>query len=361
MIKKAVAFCLFACLATGIFFASKYFIRKYENDIILQKVVFSSLPEWSNNDFNKIELAFEQSCTKIIESPARDVFLIENHTSNLEILCEKYSEFKKLEPKTYSFKQFIEKNTTPYRIHNLIKNKALFTGYYIPELSGSYKKTDEFKYPVYGKPEANLLNLSRSDIENGALNGKNLEILYVNDDVLLFFAQVQGSFEVKMPDNSKITLGYAGKNLQNYFSIGKFFIDNGIYTKEELSAEKIIEWLKQNPEKKSSTMNLNSSYVFFKKLESKPLTTQQVEVTNEVTLAVDKNFIPLGHMVFLQTNLKKDEQNQPFNKLMIAQDTGGAIKGALRGDIFFGYGEEAFQKASSMKQSGNFYILLPNQ
>jgi membrane-bound lytic murein transglycosylase A len=341
MYRSGVAIFVFSIAAIiGVYILLQDKITEYTSSkVILQEVRFDDLKGFTQADLTPALKAFQKTCSRLAETGLNNQLLE---------LCDRGP--------GADFRQFLLNNFTPYRVHGMFKSTGLFTGYYIPELHGSYKKTERFKYAVYGVPtDEEALTYSREDIESGKLHGKAEELLYVDDDVMLYFTQIQGSGKVALPDGTKITIGYAGKNKQRYHAIGKYFIENEIYTRAELSAEKIIEWLRANPEKKDEVLNLNPSYVFFRLLEKEPITSSGVEVTAEGTLAVDKRYTPLHSLVWLEGT----EADSHLDKLFVAQDTGGAIKGVIRGDVFFGDGEPAFIKASTMKEKGKMYILLP--
>lgn len=250
---------------------------------------------------------------------------------------------------------FIE-NFNIYRVRKALENKIFLTGYYEIELNGSRKKKGKYIYPIYKSPRQELLNLSRKEIEDGALENKNLELLYVDDFAKLFFLHIQGSGKIKLEDGTTINVGFAAKNNQKYSSIGKYFIDEGIIKRENISALKIMDWLRSNPEEATKITEMNASYIFFEERENSATGSLGVPVTGEGSIAVDKKFIPLGMPVFLKTKLNNGEE---FNNFVNAQDTGSAIKGALRADIFFGNGERAERLASGMKNHGELYLLAP--
>lgn len=394
MLKIKIIF-IFFVLGCAAIFLHKYFSPYLENYSNLQQVRFTDISGWNennspsitdsnnnhtNSNFIRAEMAFEKTCSIATDDKATNPekynqFLFAGKKVQIKKLCEKFLAARALNGCCFDFKNFLEQNTTPYRVRTFTKSTGLYTGYYIPELEASLTKTERFKYPVYALPvDETLRTKTNAEISSGALENKNLEILYVADDVDLFFAQIQGSFIAKLQNGRQLTVGYAGKNSKNYYAIGKYFIENKIFTREEISAEKIIDWLKNKPEKKQEILNLNPSYVYFKILETLPQTSSGATVTTKATLAVDKKFIPTGALLFLQTELPNTELasnklnsseklnkklNQKFNQLMVAQDTGGAIKNTMRGDVFFGYGTEAFAYASHMNAEGKIYILIP--
>ena len=304
--------------------------------------------------------------------------------------CEKAKKYEKLKDicnKSENItnpKEFFLENFTPYKlIGNDGSEQGLITGYYEPILNGSLNKTETYQYPIYKKPKDLLIiDLSdayeelkdyrlrgklvgnkviaynaRADIETG--KNKNLEpICYVDNKVDLFFLQIQGSGKIRLQDGSIINVGYAGQNGRSYYAIGKKLIEDGHIEKENVSLQSIKAWLENNPEKIDEILNLNESYVFFHKSDKTATGSLGVELVGGRNLAVDPKFIPLGFPVFIDTTNPVDET--PIQRLMVAADTGGAIKGEIRADFFFGNGNEAKELAGKMKQKGSLYILLPN-
>lgn len=240
---------------------------------------------------------------------------------------------------------------------------ALFTGYYEPELAGSPIRTPRYAYPIYARPpevQDGQQWLDRSAIEtSGALRGRGLEIAWLEDPVEVFFLQVQGSGRIRMPDGRALRVGYGGRNGHPYRSVGKELIRLGILDEHSASAQSIKAWVRGNPVMGSELLRHNASFVFFRRLpdlppEKGPIGAMGRSITTMRSLAVDPVFTPLGAPVWLE----KDGRN-PLRRLMIAQDTGGAIKGAQRADIFFGTGFQAGEEAGTIKDSGRMVVLLP--
>ncbi len=257
---------------------------------------------------------------------------------------------------------FFEKHFRPHIVSDNSNISGLFTGYYELDLTGSRISRGNYMYPLYKVPKKEEEALGRRRIESGELDKKNLEFLYVDDPVRLFFLQIQGSGRVILDDGATVRVGYAGKNQCPYRALGKYLIDSGDIPKEEMSAAKIREWLYRNPYRARAMMMYNPSYVFFRELEGEgPIGAQGVPLTPEVSLAVDDDYIPYGAPLWLETTLpaEKGKKPRPFHRLMIAQDTGGAIRGPVRGDVFFGYGRRAEFLADHMKQQGSYYLFLP--
>ncbi|WP_170410804.1 murein transglycosylase A [Ruegeria atlantica] len=242
---------------------------------------------------------------------------------------------------------------------------ALFTGYFEPELDGSKIRTDRFKYPIYKMPpEARAEGpwLSRREILTGdAMQGRGLEIAWVDDPVELFFLQIQGSGRVRLPDGSALRVGYGGANGHPYRSIGAELIRQGALGAHEVSAQMIRAWVRKNPEAGAELLFHNPSYVFFREVsrvapEFGPLGAMNRSVTTMRSIAADPAYTPLGAPVWVEKDGKT-----PLRRLMIAQDTGAAIKGAQRADIFFGTGDEAGKAAGRLRDPGRMVLLLPIQ
>ena len=264
---------------------------------------------------------------------------------------------------------------------------GLVTGYYEPLLQGSKTRSERYRYPLYARPD-DMVNIelgsvypelasrrlrgklnggkltpyySRAEIDvlQSPLNGK--ELLWVDDIVDLFFLQIQGSGYIVFENGDGLHVGYADQNGQPYQSIGKVLIERGELTAEKASMQGIKDWGRRNPEKLRELLNTNPSYVFFRELPpglSGPLGALGVPIAAERSLAIDPRYIPLGAPIYLSTTLPNS--SQPLQRLMVAQDTGGAIKGAVRADFFWGAGYEAGQKAGAMKQrDSRMWVLLP--
>lgn len=241
----------------------------------------------------------------------------------------------------------------------------LFTGYFEPELSGALRQTPTYRFPVYlAPPEIKRQSqwLSRRAIETSrVMEGRGLEIAWVDDSVELFFLQIQGSGRIRLPDGSSLRVGYGGSNGHNYRSIGMELVRRGVYASHQVSAEVIKNWVRRNPADGAELLRHNDSYVFFREVnrvpsDRGPLGAMNRSVTDMRSVAVDPKFTPLGAPVWLE----KDGQN-PMRRLMVAQDTGSAIKGAQRADVFFGTGDEAGRAAGRLKDSGRMIVLLPIQ
>ena len=284
-------------------------------------------------------------------------------------------------------RRFFERNLRPYAIVNGEGNASgLVTGYYEPLLRGSRNRAKGFEQPVRGAP-SDLLNVDLSALfpelkdkrVRGRLEGNKVvpywtraeitargdrmpapTLLYVDDAVELFFLQVQGSGRVRLPDGSMVRLNYADQNGHPYQSIGRVLVDRGELKLEEASMQGIQDWARANPARLQGLLDANPSYVFFREVPNTPggpVGALGVPLTAERSIAVDPRSVPLGAPVFLATT--RPNSNRPLNRLVMAQDTGGAIKGAVRADFFWGFGKEAGEQAGRMKQAGRMWVLLP--
>lgn len=239
---------------------------------------------------------------------------------------------------------------------------ALFTGYFEPELNGSPVRTPRYAWPIYRRPpdlNEGVPYHSRASIEGGALRGRGLEIAWLDDPVEVFFLHIQGSGRIRMTDGSVIRVGYAGKNGHPYRSVGQELVRRGIFTAHEVSAGTIAAWVRRHPKLGAELLNHNPSYVFFRRIDDLPADKGPIgamgrSVTPLRSLAVDPAFTPLGAPVWIEK-----EGRAPLARLMVAQDTGGAIKGAQRADIFYGFGDVAGDAAGDVKDGGRMVLLLP--
>ncbi|WP_106161557.1 murein transglycosylase A [Hasllibacter halocynthiae] len=238
---------------------------------------------------------------------------------------------------------------------------TVFTAYYEPELAGSPRRTARFDVPLYAVPpelpEGGAW-LTRAEIEAGALAGRNLEIAWVEDPVDLFFLQVQGSGRVRFPGGGGVRVGYGGKNGHEYRSVGLEMIRRGLVEEHRASAEVIRAFVRTNPDEGRALLRHNASYVFFREVEVDPalgpLGALNLSLVPHRSIAVDPGYHPLGAPVWIE----KDGA-APIRRLAVAQDTGSAIRGAQRADIFWGTGAEAGLAAGRVRDGGRMVTLLP--
>lgn len=308
-----------------------------------QVLDFESLDGWAADDHRAALSTFRTTCAQLTDPEWRP-------------LCALAEE---AETSDAGARSFFEMFFKPVQIG---EPPALFTGYYEPELPGSPHRTPRFAWPIYAKPpelvEGSLWH-SRSEIEAGLLRGRGLEIAWLDDPVEAFFLQVQGSGRIRMPDGRVMRVGYAAKNGHPYRSIGQELVRRGTHRIEDVSAQSIRDWVRRNPVEGMALLQVNPSYVFFRKLadlaaDKGPIGAMGRSITTMRSLAVDPAFTPLGAPVWVE----KDGA-EPLRRLFVAQDTGGAIKGAQRADIFYGTGAAAGDRAGTVKDGGRMLVLLP--
>jgi membrane-bound lytic murein transglycosylase A len=263
---------------------------------------------------------------------------------------------------------------------------GMVTGYYVPDLRGSRQQSAKYSYPLYRRPD-DLLTIDLSDVYpnlanyrlRGKLEGSRVvpywdrraidgqeqplagqELFWVADPVELFFLHVQGSGRILFEDGSRVMVNYADQNGHPYRSIGQWLLDHSIMTRDQMSMQNIRAWARKNPDQVNELLSQNPSYVFFRDLGEEidsPPGALGVPLTPGRSLAVDPQYIPLGTPVFLSSTWP--DSKQPLQRLMIAQDTGGAIKGRVRADFFWGMGDQAGEQAGKMKQDVKLWVLLP--
>jgi membrane-bound lytic murein transglycosylase A len=252
--------------------------------------------------------------------------------------------------------------------------RSMLTGYYEPLLHGSLKKSERFKYPVYAKPKdlVKIVGENNKQMRGRSVKGKMLpyytreqiskhklsaEILcYVDDKIDLFFMEVQGSGRVELEDGRVIFIGFADTNGHPYKSLGREMINRGIFASpEEVSLQSIRAWLVAHPKEVDTLLNTNPSYVFFRKMEQRATGSLGLVLTPERSVAVDKSYIPLGSLIALKSN----SSDYAVDKFVFAQDTGGAIKGPNRADMFMGYGERAQYIAGVLKGPLEIWMMYP--
>ncbi|WP_113911679.1 murein transglycosylase A [Roseovarius dicentrarchi] len=242
---------------------------------------------------------------------------------------------------------------------------ALFTGYFEPELNGALRPDSRFKYPLYRQPpEARAQSpwLTRREIETGpVMKDRGLEIAWVDDPVELFFLQIQGSGRIRLTNGRTIRVGYGGKNGHEYSSIGAELVRRGTYNLHQVSAQVIKNWVRRNPDAGAELLMHNDSYVFFRQIDDLdpnhgPRGAMNRSITTGRSIAVDPAFIPLGAPVWIEK-----AGAEPVHRLMVAQDTGSAIKGAQRADLFMGTGDAAGRAAGTLRDAGRMLVLMPIQ
>ena len=254
-------------------------------------------------------------------------------------------------------RRFFEAGFVPLLAGNNAAAEGLFTGYYEITLRGAKKRGGPYQVPIYRRPP-DPKRFSRAEIEDGALTGQGLELLWVDDPIDAFFLEIQGSGRVHLNEGGTIRIGYDGSNGHAYVPVGRVLLERGEIPREQLTAQAIRAWMKAHSKEGAALRRENPSYVFFREISGDgPLGAQRVALTPGRSLAVDRAFIPLGVPIWLEA--QERFSNGAYRRLVIAQDTGGAIKGPVRGDLFWGNGKEAADGAGAMNARGRYYLLLP--
>jgi membrane-bound lytic murein transglycosylase A len=258
-------------------------------------------------------------------------------------------------------RRFFETGFVPMAVADYGDRQGLFTGYFEIELNGSRRRHGPYQTPIYRRPPdfGSGPRFSRAAIEDGALAGRGLELCWVDDPIDAFFLQIQGSGRVRLEDGRTIRLGYDGQNGLPYVPVGRLLIERGAIARSKLTMTTIRAWMHTHAEAGTALRREDPSYVFFREVKGDgPVGAEKVVLTAERSLAVDRAFIPLGVPIWLDA----DEQflpNQSVRRLVVAQDTGGAIKGPVRGDLYWGSGSAAGARAGEMDAHGSYYLLLP--
>ncbi len=351
-------------------------------------VAFSELPGWENDDHLAGFKAFLASCPRVLQfskAPAQKAGRGRTPPELFEACKAALALPAKV--KRTEARAFIEQYFRPHRIAHQ-NFEGLLTGYYEPLLDGSRERQGTFQTPVLKRPpdlvtlvsetstkraptgptharataSGNLPFASRAEIDAGALDGRSLEILYLESPVDLFFLQIQGAGRIRLPDGSIVRVSYDGKNGHPYTSIGQHLIDKGIVAANKMSMGALGRWLKSDPDRARKIMNLNASYVFFREMPADhdgPPGAIGVPLVAGRSLAVDPSFHALGSPVYVAVpTLYAAGAKAPFQRLMVAHDVGAAIKGPERGDIFFGSGSNAAKTAGKVRHPGNLFMFL---
>lgn len=350
---------------------------------------FSSLNGWALDHHGDALKAFQKSCAKFMTLPATRKIAVKGAVPSgvVKDWTQVCAASKGLNVADHpGAKRFFETWFVPYEVKDPAAEQGLFTGYYEPELKGSWTRRGPYQTPLLARPD-DLVSVNmgtfdkdlgghtiwgrvvdgrlrsypnRSAIESGKLGELGQPIMWVDSAVDAFFLHIQGSGRVKLDTGKVVRVGFAGKNGQPYKSVGRILIDSGEIPANRLTMDAIRNWVDSRPEAGPKLLQKNPSYVFFRVLTGDgPVGAQGVSLTAGRSLAIDRRFMPLGVPLWLETQDPLNK-NTPFQRLMVTQDTGGAIKGMVRGDIFFGAGKRATKRAGNMKRPGRYYILLPH-
>ena len=360
--------------------------RAPEAELRFGAVAFADLEGWRSDDHGAALGAFVVSCRKLATLPeTRPMGAGLGRVGDWLDACRTAKGVEAARAR-----QFFENEFRPFAVSARRREKGLFTGYYVPELDARRAPTERFNVPIYRRPpELVTVDLgrfrrdlagrriagevrdgrlapfaTRRDIEVGALAGRGLELYWAADPVAVFDLHIQGSGRLRLGDGSLVRVGYDGPNGHPYTSVGRLLVARGVMTLEQVSAPAIWRWMRENPAAARDLMQENASYVFFRELPGAGVFgAQGVALTPGRSLAVDRTKIALGAPVWLETTQPDPADpagaRLPFRRLMVAQDTGGAIRGAVRGDVFWGAGHDAALIAGHMREEGRYFVLLP--
>lgn len=359
---------------------------KTPDKLVLEATFFDRVAGWPDDRLSEAIPALIRSCGRIKEK-AHDLRFdgaeIAGRIGDWMPIC---AEAAKVPPGDEPrARYFFESQFTPYQVLNNGVREGLLTGYYEAELHGSWTRNARFQVPIYGRPQE-LMSVdlgafrpewkgqelagrldghtlkpfpNRKEIESGALSGRQLEILWVDDAIDAFFLHVQGSGRVRMSDGGTVRLGFAGRNGHRYVPIGRELVAAGAMPLEKVTMQSIRAWLRENPARGQELMWRNPSYIFFRTLEGDgPVGAQGAVLTPERSVAVDRAHVPLGVPLWIASR-DPLAPNRPLHRLAVSQDVGSAIVGPVRADLFFGFGEQAALAAGAMRQPMRMFVLLP--
>ena len=259
-------------------------------------------------------------------------------------------------------RRFFETSFIPLAVADNGASEGLFTGYYEIELNGSRRRQGRYQTPIYRRPSepGAATRYSRAEIEDGALAGCGLELFWIDDLIDAFFLEIQGSGRVRLKEGGTVRVGYDGQNGQPYVPVGRLLVERGIMPRSQTTMIAIRDWMSQHPAAGAALRRENPSYVFFRELSGDgPIGAEGIVLTAERSLAVDRAFIALGIPIWLEAD-ERFGSAESVQRLVVSQDIGGAIKGPVRGDLFWGTGNAAAARAGGMNARGRYYLLLPH-
>jgi len=355
-------------------------------DTALEPVAFTALDGWSDDDHVAALQTFRNSCRPILKRRAR-VMLGRHFEEALRQVCERLGKLESPADEAAA-RRFFEENFRPVRIARLGEEVGFLTGYYEPEVEGRRTASGDFNIPIYRQPggffaklrtaAGKLLRhrigrrvagqLDRAAIEDGALKGRALELCWLNDPVDAFFIQIQGSARVRLEDGKLLRINYEASNGLPYTPVGRILIDRGIIPREQMSMDAIRTYFAEEPEDAREIMRMNRSFAFFREVselapDNEPAGAQGVNLVRERSIAVDKAIHVYGTPFWIEADLPiaSEKPETRLRRLMIAQDTGGAIIGPARADIYFGAGIDAGTVSGRLRHPGKFFILVPKE
>ena len=336
-----------------------------EKRVGMAPISFNEIAGWADEKHAEALATFRRSCPKLVAGPDAKIVTDGGEktitAAEWKRICDAGATVKTGDNR--AARNFFEENFRPL----VVQVPGKFTGYFEPEMRGSKAPSRLFTVPVYRRPPdlSDKPYYTRAEIEQGALKGQGLEIAYVQDPVGLFEVQVQGSGKIQLAEGGTMTLGFDGSNNRPYTAIGNVLIEMGVMKKDEANWPAIRDWLERNPQQARDVMRKNERYIFFKDTKSQTAAgAEGVPLTAQRSMAVDLGFTPFGTPVWIDTTrpvIRKAGATEPYRRLMIAQDTGAAITGPARGDVFFGSGTQAADWAGRMVGGGRAIVLVPNK
>ncbi|MBA2657454.1 MAG: MltA domain-containing protein [Tatlockia sp.] len=339
------------------------------NQVALKKIPFEELPGWNETDIKNSLIAFQNSCKIFLkQDPSHKVGsrYINIQAKDWQPACREAAAIDAVSED--GAKEFFKKWFHPVEFTQRKPVEGLFTGYYMPQLKGSLTRTKEYNTPIYSMPSdlhwpsSKRAYFTREQIDSGALKKKAAVIAWINSPVERSLLETEGAGIINLTSGKNLYLGYAGENGAHYTSLSSVLIKKGLMTPSNASKTALIQYFKRHPNNVNAFLHKNKSFVFFEDLKQpEALGALDMTLTPGYSLAIDKKWIPLGSPLWLTTKkpLENSEKMNNFNRLVIAQDTGGAIRGLMRGDIYWGSGKKAIFLGEHMKNKGRFWLLLP--
>ena len=348
-------------------------------------VDYSEVPGWKRDDLSETLPVLIRSCGKIKNLDKNKPLGEHSQMGRVSDWLPICNAAQMIRPGNETeARYFYESRFLPYTVANNQNRQGLFTGYYEAELHGAFGPDARYRYPILARPkdiinvdlvvfkekyrdskisgriEGNILvpYYTRAEIEDGALKGRKLETMWVDSAIDAFVLHIQGSGRILLPDGSYVRVGFDGRNGHRYTSIGRELVASGAMRLKDVTMPAIRQWMENNPVSAIDLMRKNKSFIFFKvSKDSGPVGAQGVVLTANRSLAVDRDYYPMGIPIWLDTTVPGSREK--MQRLVITQDTGSAIKGPVRGDFFWGNGPQAEINAGIMKQKGEMYLLLP--
>lgn len=322
---------------------------------------FEDLAGWQSDDAAAALPAFLRSCGKFLKRPDNASIDPRPHRTDFGLVGEWRPVCKAAETlparNPAAARAFFASKFVPLLAGNNSDSEGLVTGYFEITLHGARHRGGPYQTPLYRRPP-DPARYTRGQIEDGAFAGKGLELLWVDSPIDAFFLEIQGSGVVELKDGGSVRVGYDGSNGKPYVPVGRLLIEHGDLPRDKVTMVSIRDWMKAHPKEGAALRRQNPSYVFFRELKTAgPLGAERVVLTPGRSLAVDRRFIALGVPIWLDAHQRFTTGD--IRRLVVAQDTGGAIRGPVRGDLFWGHGSAAAAGAGAMNARGRYYLLLP--